>query len=206
MVSLYVSGPSWAHALPARVKLIALCLVTFLLFPLDQWWQQAAGLFVTVGFYLSLGTKGRQALKVIGNFAWMVGFIFLLHALFTSLQEGVVLALRLTTLVLLANFLSITTRMEDLMDAVEPLFKPLTVVGLTSRRVALAVALVIRFVPMLLAVYSNLQEAYRARTGRKNSIRLLAPFVIHALKLSDEVAEALSARGGADGYSNRVSR
>ncbi|MDX5594848.1 energy-coupling factor transporter transmembrane protein EcfT [Pseudovibrio sp. SPO723] len=206
MVSLYISGPSWAHRLPASVKLVFLCLITLLLFPLDQWWQQAIGLAAVLGFYGSLGKKGLKALKVLKNLLWMLSFIFLIHLAFTSWEDGIVISLRLVTLVLLANFLSITTKMDDLMDAIEPLFRPLSVFGVTSKKIALAVALVIRFVPMLMAVFMSLQEAYRARTGKGSSMRLLAPFVIHALKLADEVAEALTARGGADGYKNTASR
>jgi biotin transport system permease protein len=50
-------------------------------------------------------------------------------------------------------------------------------------------------VPVLLANWQARAEAWRARTGRRVSIRLVAPFVAETLRLADQVGEALDARG-----------
>ena len=74
-------------------------------------------------------------------------------------------------------------------------------VGFSPRKPALGVALVLRFAPYMLVVFGQLREAWQARTGTRNSWRLLAPFAIQSLSMSDHVAEALKARGGSEGLS-----
>ncbi|KZL20587.1 Energy-coupling factor transporter transmembrane protein BioN [Pseudovibrio axinellae] len=200
MISLYMAGNSWAHRMPARAKLLSLFAVSLLVIPFNTLWFSALMLAVVVVLYASLGKRGLEKLKAVRPLLWMMGIIFIVHVVLGDIEQGAIAVLRLLAMVLLANFISITTHMEALMDAVEPLFWPLRVFGLSSRRMSLAVALVIRFVPVLLAVYASLQEAYKARTTRSNSWRLLAPFALHAIKMTDHVAEALIARGGADGF------
>ncbi len=201
MISLYMAGGSWAHKLSARAKLVFLFVLSLLIIPFNTLWFSALLLVFVVGLYGSLGKQGLEKLKAVRPLLWMMAIIFLVHVFLGDIEQGIIAVLRLLAMVLLANFISITTRMEALMDAVEPLFRPLRVFGISPRRVSLAVALVIRFVPVLLAVYASLQEAYKARTARANSWRLLAPFALHAIKMTDHVAEALTARGGADGFS-----
>jgi biotin transport system permease protein len=73
--------------------------------------------------------------------------------------------------------------------------RPLRLAGINPRAPALAIALVIRFVPVLLASWQEREEAWRARTGRRASIRLIPAFVAETLRMADQIAEALDARG-----------
>lgn len=200
MVSLYMAGDSWAHRLSARLKLLGLFVLSLVVLPYTEWWVSLGLLTGSVLLYVSLGKRGIRSLTVVRPLLWMLSIILIFHIVLGDAVLGVSTVMRLLAMVLLANFISITTRMEGLMDAVEPLFRPLRVFGISSRRVSLAVALVIRFVPVLMAVYASLQEAYKARTTKSNSWRLLAPFALHAIKMTEHVAEALTARGGADGF------
>ncbi len=206
MISLYMMGNSWAHRLPARVKLLFLFVLSLLIIPFNTVWFSAALLVLAVGLYASLGKGGLKKVKVVRPLLWMMGIIFLVHAFMGDIEQGIIAVLRLLAMVLLANFVCITTHMEALMDAVEPLFRPLSLFGISPKCVSLAVVLVIRFVPGLMAVYASLQEAYKARTARSNSWRLLAPFALHAIKMTDHVAEALTARGGAEGFCSEKNR
>jgi len=78
--------------------------------------------------------------------------------------------------------------------------------GVAPRAVALAVAMTIRFVPLLFALWQALGDSYRARTGRAGGWRLLAPFCIQTLRLAHHVGEALAARGGAPRVSQEKER
>ena len=60
---------------------------------------------------------------------------------------------------------------------------------------ALAVALVMRFVPVLLTRWRAREEAWKARTRRRVPLTLVAAFLADILQLADHVAEALDARG-----------
>lgn len=201
MISVYLQGDSWAHRLPAGLKLLAVALASLALFQVTSAWVFLACLAAVLLCYASLGRVGLAQLGLLRALTFFIVLLLLMHWYSGTLQDGVLAVLRLLTMVLAANFVSITTRMDDMMAAVQPLFRPFAVFGVSPRKPALGVTLVLRFAPYMLVVYGLLREAWQARTGSRNSWRLLAPFAIQALRMSDNVAEALKARGGADGLS-----
>ncbi|MEP3045163.1 MAG: energy-coupling factor transporter transmembrane component T [Roseibium sp.] len=199
MISVYLQGTSWAHRLPAGVKLVVVAIGSVLLFQADDVWIFLLCLSGVLGCYASLGRVGIARLKLLRGLSYFMIAILFLHWISGTLWEGGIVVLRLVVMILAANFVSITTRMDDMLEAVLPLFKPLKWIGLSQRKPALGVTLVLRFAPHLLEVFSMLQEAYQARTGRRTSWRLIAPFALQSLRMSDNVAEALTARGGSEG-------
>ena len=60
----------------------------------------------------------------------------------------------------------------------------------------LAMALVVRFVPVLAAKGQALAMAWRARSQRPPGWRIIVPFAVTAIDDAEHVAEALRARGG----------
>ena len=62
---------------------------------------------------------------------------------------------------------------------------------------ALAIALVVRFIPALTQRLSDISDAFRARSPKRPGWRILVPAVLSALDDADRVADALRARGGA---------
>ncbi len=197
MISLYLARHTWLHDLPAAWKLLFLALVSLLATPLDSLPLMAGLLVAVLGLYVSLGREALAQMGLLRPMLPLLAILVGLHAWMGSLAEGIVMCLRLLAMVLLANAVTMTTRMDDMMDAVEPLLRPLSLLGVSPRAVALAVAMMLRFVPLLFALWEALGESYRARTGRRGGWRLLAPFCIQTLRLSHHAAEALAARGGA---------
>ena len=111
---------------------------------------------------------------------------------------GLAIVLRLMTAVALANLVTMTTRLSDMIAVLERLARPLARLGLSPRLLALAIALVIRFIPVMLRPAG----ADHARPGaparpRRPRWRVLVPATLAALDDADHVAEALRARGGA---------
>ncbi len=201
MISIYLQGNTWAHRLPAGLKLLSVAIGSLLLFRATSPVVFLPCLLAVLAAYASLGREGLLQLKLLRGLTVFLGFILVLHWFSGTIAEGVAVALRLIVLFLAANFVSITTRMDDMLDAVQPLFKPLEWIGMSPRKPALGVALVLRFAPHLMQVFSMLREAWQARTGSKTSWRLIAPFAVQSLRMSDNVAEALKARGGSEGLS-----
>ncbi|TYC54157.1 energy-coupling factor transporter transmembrane protein EcfT [Rhodobacterales bacterium] len=202
MISMYLQGDSWAHRLPAGLKLLAVALGSLILFHVSSVWIFTGCLVAVVALYATLGREGLAQLRLLRGIVFFVVALLAIHWLSGSLDEGVVVAMRLVVMVLAANFVTITTRLDDMLDAVLPLFAPLKLFGVSPRTPALGVTLVLRFAPHLMLVFSRLREAWQARTARRSSWRLLAPFAIQSLRMSDNVAEALKARGGSAGLSS----
>ena len=201
MISIYLQKESWIHNIPAGLKLLAVAIASLLLFQVKSIWIFLPCLALVIGLYASLGREGLAQLKLLRGLTVFLAILLALHWVSGTFWDGVAIILRLIVLFLAANLVSITTRMDDMLEAIQPLFRPLQWFGLSSRKPALGVTLVLRFAPHMLQVFSILREAYQARTGEKGSWRLIAPFAIQSLRMSDNVAEALKARGGSEGLS-----
>lgn len=202
MISLYLPGQSWAHRLPAGLKLVVLLLAGALVLPVDNIAVLSGLAVLVIAAYASLGREGLRQLRFLRPLAPILAALLAYHLVVGTALVGIVVVLRLLTMVLAANFVTITTRMDDMLEAIRPVFAPLRLAGISPQRPSLALTLILRFAPVLLSVYGMLQDAHQARTGRRVHWRLIAPFALHALRMSENVAEALTARGGADGLTS----
>lgn len=203
MISLYMAGRSPLHRLPAWLKLAGLVLISLVIYPIDQpLWLLLVLLAVAAG-YASLGSGGLQRLRLVKPMLPILLLILPFQAWTQGWNAGLVLLQRILILVLLANLVTLTTSMDAMMAAVMPLLRPLRWVGVAPHRLAFAVALLVRFVPVLMALTAGLLEAWRARGGGRRQWRLAVPLLINAIRMSDHVAEALAARGGIPSDSKR---
>jgi biotin transport system permease protein len=146
--------------------------------------------------YRSLGDHGWSRLWVIKPLIPMFILIFAVQTWSQSISAATLMLLRMLTLIWLANLVTLTTRMDAMMDAVMPALSPLRLVGVAPHRIAFTVALFVRFVPVLMAVLNSLLEAWKSRGGGRAVWRLAIPMLINAIRMSDHVSEALAARGG----------
>lgn len=196
MISLYFPGHSRLHRLPAGIKLSGLAVISIGLYPIQSpLWLLPAVLLVIFAYH-SLGTGGLARMLIIKPLLPLFVLIFAVQWWTQNLASALVLLQRMLVLILLANLITLTTRMDAMMDAVLPLLSPLRWLGIRTERIAFAVALLVRFVPVLMAVMLNLLEAWKARGGGRAVWQLAIPMMINAIRLSDHVAEALAARGG----------
>nr|WP_250152518.1 energy-coupling factor transporter transmembrane component T [Ancylobacter radicis] len=185
------------HAIPAGWKLAALALISLVISPIESLPVMGALILAVLALYASLGSAALRQLALLRAMWPLFAILLAFHWWNGDLIFGLVVLTRLLAMILLANAVTMTTRMDAMMDAVEPILRPLGWVGLSPRAVALMVAMMIRFIPLLFALWEALNESYRARTGKRGGWRLLAPFCIQTLRLSHHTAEALAARGGA---------
>lgn len=195
MLTLTSSRRTWAHGLPAGGKLAALVVWTLGLFHLPGlvWPAVAVGLVTAVALALRLGAEWAGQIWRL----WPIALVlFLWHLATGTAAEGGVVILRMIAAVGAATLVTMTTRLSAMQEVVLWLARPLAPL-LPPRVVALAIALVIRFVPVMLLRWELLAEAFRARSARRPGWRLIAPSVLAALDDADRVAEALRARGGA---------
>lgn len=195
MIGAFVPGPSWLHALPFALKLLGLVAFGLAVNATgDPLVLGAATLFV-LALYASLGRRMLVRLADLRALWPMLLVVGLLQGLFDGWPVAAATLLRIVALVGFAGLVTYTTPTGAMLDALAPVFAPLRPLGINPRLPALAIALVIRLVPVLLALWASRQEAWQARTGRRASIRLVPSFLAEALALADHLAEALDARG-----------
>ena len=135
-----------------------------------------------------------RLLRPLWPFILIVG---LWHLWTDDLAAGAAVLMRMIAAVGLANFVTMTTRLSDMLEVFQRFARPLQVFGLSPRLIGLAVALVIRFIPVMLERLTLIIQSWSARSPRRPRWRVLVPATLAALDDADRVAEALRARGGA---------
>jgi biotin transport system permease protein len=185
------------HRIPAPVKLALLAIWTAGLF----WIGSPAFLLAAVVFIAILHAFGGKvfaahALAMLRPLWPFVAVVAVWHVWTDDIRGGLVVILRMCAAVGAANLVTMTTRLDDMMAMVERLARPLAHIGLPPRSLALAMALVIRFIPVMTERHGQIADAWRARSAKSGSWRVLLPTVLAALDDADHVAEALRARGG----------
>ncbi len=197
MISLTSPVKTRAHGWPAGAKVAALCAASVALFAASALWMQAA---VGIGVMVLYALPGRIFLRHGMQRLWplwpFIVLVLVWHVVTGAPADGAMIALRMLNAVALANLVTMTTTLDGMMGVVRWLLTPLRALGLNLRAVELAVALVIRFTPVLAAKGRMLALAWRARARRRAGWRVIVPFMVLALDDADHVAEALRARGG----------
>lgn len=184
------------HRWRPGLKLGLMAAGSLALFSLQGWALVLAAVGVAA-IYLSQG--GRFSLEGLRLLRPLWPFLLVLavwHLWLWQPLQGTQIALRLLAAVALANLVALTTRLEDMLALIERGFTPLRWLGVNPRLPALGMALVIRFVPVLLDKAGLLMQAWRARSPRRVGARIVLPLALAALDDADHVAEALRARGG----------
>lgn len=198
MISLTSPIETRAHHWRASVKLVILCATTLSLFLIENLYFQSLFFILVTALYalpgLAFLKSGWKHLKILWPFVLVVA---IWHSWTAEIEQGAIIILRLITTVALANLVTMTTRLSDLIDVVHFVTRPLQRLGLNTKALELSIALVIRMTPVLIAKGRSLSWAWRARSNRRSGWRIILPFTVLALDDADHVAEALRARGGA---------
>lgn len=201
MLSLYRPGDGFLHRMPAGPKLL-LILVAVLavsLLPSHWWGAVAAGAAVVFAYAvagLHDGLLGmRELARQVVALRWLIVVTLGAQLLFLGPEPAVANTARVTAAVLLAGLLVLTTRVTELLDAVERGLRPLERLGLDSERAAVLLTVTLTTVPVVARLAGDVREAQRARGGRPGLRFFAVPFLILSLKHADQLGEALAARG-----------
>jgi biotin transport system permease protein len=216
MLTVYISQSTWLHARPAGQKLLALAVASVGLLPISSWPLAGTALLGVIVLYASLGRVGlRRLAQSVKALTWLVVFIAGAQVLIASFQGNLsdelfasiaVTMLKVVTLVLLAELVTITTPLQALLAAIEPLLRPLNWLGLSSKRLALGMGLLIRMASLQRSAWEQARQAYQVRGVQRPGLRLIAPSLRGGLRQADHMARALSARRLGAGQSHSQGR
>ncbi|MDE2790098.1 MAG: energy-coupling factor transporter transmembrane protein EcfT [Paracoccaceae bacterium] len=195
MFSLYVSGDSPIHRIPAGGKLLLLFAASLALFMVSGIAVHGAELLGVVVLFRIAGLPWRDTLHQLRPALVFLVPIFIFHVVFTDWALGIETVLRILVLLLLAILVTLTTKLSDMIDVLERVAGPLRHVGINPSKVAMMLSMAIRFVPLLMVEAREILEAQRARGLDRNAIALLIPLLIKTLKMADDLSDALEARG-----------
>ena len=176
VISVYLPGKSWAHRLPAGWKMALLAIASLVFFQLTDLRIFVVSLLVVMAFYGAIGMEGMRRLLRLRPLLWLVLALVAIHWLLGTLHEGLIVAFRISILVLGANFVSITTRLDDMMSTVMPLFIPLKFIGIPPRAPALAVMLVLRFAPVSCRPLRSIARGIPGTVGSRRQLAAAGTF------------------------------
>jgi len=195
LFSLYVPGSSPLHRLPVGHKYLLLLLLTvpplLLAHPIVS--------LLALGSSMALLASCRTGLK----HAWTLPLgLWLLVAVLAGYQVlvgspdlALVVGANLVTAVYSSRILTLATPGPVLIDALVGALRPLERFGVKADLVGLAVAIMIRSVPLLLDSFDQVRQAARARGRERNLFLLVTPVVVRAVGQAQATGAALAARG-----------
>lgn len=196
MGSLYSEHQTWLHRVPAAIKLIFFAVLGSVQFLLDSGNVLMVSALACGLLFASLGRATYPAFKLVRAVLLAGLLIMVFHAYMRQPVLGMVSALRLFSASLLGIALTLTTRSRDLLSVFESLLSPLQRVGIKTERLALQLAMMLRFTEHFFVVWKRLDDAHRIRTGKAGGLTILAPLTIKMLVSARRVADTLELRLG----------
>jgi biotin transport system permease protein len=197
-LGLYEPGTSVLHRIGVGWKLAGLLVLAAFAFAVSApiWLGAVAGLAV-LGYAVAR-IPARRCLQAARALVLLVAAMFGLQWLLLGLDSAVVTSLRIFATLAAANLFTLTTRVDDVVTAVERRLGPLRRFGVRPDRVGLLVGLTMQAMAGLARIAAEVRDAQRARGAGRSLPAFVVPFLVRTLRYADELGEALAARGVGD--------
>ncbi|OCA56351.1 energy-coupling factor transporter transmembrane component T family protein [Photorhabdus namnaonensis] len=193
-LSGYNPGSSFVHRVSPGLKIISLVILGTLLFVIPRIDLSVAALACIVLLYLLARISLKTAWMQLRPALWVLALIFIVQLLLHHWTAGVLVVVRLVSLLLLASLVTLTTRSSDMIDALEKGLGWLYYLGINPGKVSLALSLALRFIPVLASITEEVREAQKARGLDKSVIAIAVPVIVRMLKMADDISAAIEAR------------
>ena len=196
MIALYLPGTSPIHRMPAGPKVVVFMALTLAITLAARTAWALPGLFaLVVGGYLVAGLGMRDLLRQVVVVRWVMLVMLLAQLVFLPPLVAVANSGRVLAVIVLAALITLTTRIPDLLDATERSLAPLRRFGVNPSSIGLLLAMTITAIPVIAGFAASIREAQRARGVPLRLGTFVVPLLVMALKHSDDLADALVARG-----------
>ena len=185
------------HDLPAGPKIAFLSLFTFLVYLVELPLIVVSAFVLVVLMYLVNGTRMvLAAIRSLRPLAYFIAVIVIWQTIAGNPVQGMLTSLKLLTTVSLANLVTMTTRLDDMLLTIGRMANSVGISKDRSRALAMSVALVVRFVPVMTGKGKMLADAWKCRSLRRPGWRIIPPLACLAIDDANHVALAIRARGG----------
>lgn len=195
LLGIHVPGRSFWHRLPTGWKYAAFLVLTVPAVVAEEPWVVVGLLVLTMALVAATGAPPRLAWGLPLGLLMLLGVLVAFHVV----TGHPLLAVRVVGTLLVALYASrillISTPMPVLVDAVVAAATPLRFIGLDPERFGLAVAIALRSIPFVVASFSEVRDATRARGIERNPFALVTPVVIQTVAFARATGDALVARG-----------
>ena len=216
----YYPADSVIHKLDPRVKLFATLIYIISLFC----FKGIAALLAATAFLFAVIKTSKVPFRFMVKGLKAIMVLMLITALFNlfltpgepivqlwifkitaeGAQNAVLMAIRLTYLILGTSIMTLTTTPNQLTDGLEKSLMPLSKIGIPVHAIAMMMSIALRFIPILIEETDKIMKAQMARgadfeSGNlihkvKNMVPLLVPLFVSAFRRADDLAMAMEAR------------
>lgn len=193
MIALYHDGRSLLHRAGPGAKLLTLALGGTVLFQLDGLPPMAAALALVIALYAVARIPPRVAWPQLRPALLLLALIFAAQAFLVGVEPAAVIVTRFGVLILAAALVTLTTRAADMVAGIERGLSPFGR-WIPIAKVSLAIAMAIRFIPLISGLVHEVREAQRVRGLERSILAVAMPVIVRTLKMGNEIAEALDAR------------
>ncbi|QPO11480.1 energy-coupling factor transporter transmembrane protein EcfT [Thalassospira sp. A40-3] len=194
IAGLYIDGQSALHRAAAGAKILAMVALGTGVFLIPDWPVVAFVLATVLLLYPASGFGPGIMLAQIKPILWLLVIFFAVQLWLNDWQAGMLVVTRIAAIVMFASLVTLTTKTSDLLASLERAMQPLRPIGVNPEKVSLAISMVLRFIPVISTVASEIRDAQRARGLDRSIIAMVVPLIIRTLKMADDVADAIDAR------------
>ena len=195
LFGLYVPGRSLFHRLGAGPKYLIMILLTVPAAVLRDWRLGLACLVAAMGLLAACRIGLARAWRLPAMVWVLVAMLLGYHLLSATTGRGVNAAAVFLVAIYVSRLLTSTTPGGELIDALIAGLRPLAVFGISAERVGLAVAVMLRSIPVLLDSFGQVRQAAMARGREHRLFALVTPVVVRAVGHAQATGAALAARG-----------
>ena len=195
-LGVYIPGDTLLHRMAPALKFVLL--VAFIIFttvwPSEPWQSMSLLTFVLVLYAwarIPMGLAVRQLVPLLPVLLFLGAFMVWQNGIAAALT----LLIGLLATIAAANLLTLTTPVQELLDALDRALSPF---GRTGELISLTIALTIRLIPLTLATANEVLEARKARGAGFSVHAFGTPLVIRSVRRAKMIGEALMARGAVD--------
>lgn len=193
--SLYIPGQSWLHRLKAGQKLIALAILGAVLLMVHSLTVLTAVLMTVLWLTYRSGLSPVKLWRNLRTMAWFMLMLGIYSAWVQSPGAAAEMLLRLSSMIVLALLVSMTTPITQMMAVMEWLLRPFARMGwVDANKVSLAFGLTLRLIPELSLQWDEIREALLARGIKPGVLTMLFPMLVRTLRRAQEISEAIDAR------------
>jgi biotin transport system permease protein len=194
IAGLYIDGQSALHRAAAGIKILAMIALGTGVFLIPDWPVVGVVFASVLLLYPMSGFGARVLWAQIRPIMWLLAVFFGVQLWLNDWQAGLLVVLRIAAIVAFASLVTLTTKTSDLLASLERAMQPLRPIGVNPEKVSLAISMVLRFIPVISTVASEIRDAQRARGLDRSILAMIVPLIIRTLKMADDVADAIDAR------------
>lgn len=187
-------GTTFVHRLPAGLKLFIVFFVSIGLFYFASLSLAIVSLiFVWFLFFLA-GFPFFKPVLELKKISWLLVALFIVQYFSVNFESAALIVIRLSSLLLLATLVTLTTPFSRMMACFEKLFSFMRVFGVNPAKISLGLSLTLRFIAVFSDISQEVREAQKARGLEKSVFAVIMPVLIRSLKVQADVAAAIEAR------------